>query len=341
MDTSHRPPTSALDIVQLFREHAGRVERVLRRAGVHDSDLADATQEVFVVAHRKLPEFEGRASVSTWLYRIALRVAAAERRRARHRREQLCDEPPPSASGDLRDELEQRALLEHVADAVERLSDAQRAALALHDFEGLRMREVARRLRIPLKTAFSRSYAARKAIADELRRLGYVLPAWWPLWPSSLQRLLRAARVRRALTLAPSHALWIAVGVCVLMQVPALPTLEAPPPMAATRAEPIAAGVQAASASPTTLALPPPSAAGSQPARRRVLPRRSASAAPEITVEDAPPSFHIIRMSAADPAPPREHPFAARLQATTPHVAPLTARLAPRTLEPALFASEL
>lgn len=71
-----------------------RVARVLRRSGVAERDFANAAQEVFVVVHRKLPKFEGRASVSTWLYRIALRVAAAERRRARHWREVMCDVLP-------------------------------------------------------------------------------------------------------------------------------------------------------------------------------------------------------------------------------------------------------
>jgi RNA polymerase sigma factor (sigma-70 family) len=289
---------------------------------------------VFVVAHRKLPEFEGRSSVSTWLYRIALRVAAAERRRARHRCELLCDEPPPSASGDLRGELEQRALLEHLADAIDRLSDTQRAALMLHDFEGLRMREVARRLRIPLKTAFSRSYAARKAIADELRRLGYALPAWWPLWPGNLQRLLR---VPRQLAFAPAHALWIALGMCVLMQTPARPMPEVLPPLAATPHTTVARSAPSP-ASPE----PPPSAATPQPSRRRA-PLRRVVDAPALTAvapaDTTPPNFQIIHMSAEDPAPPREHPFAARLRESTPHVTPMAARLAPRTLEPALLAT--
>ena len=136
-----------------------------------------------MVVYRKRYAFAGRASVSTWLYRISVRVAAAQRRLARHRREVACEELPFAAEGGEMEpvELERRALLEHLGSALERLSDAQRDVLALHDLEGLRMREVAARLGVPTKTAFSRVYAARRALAAELRRLGYGVPMLMPL----------------------------------------------------------------------------------------------------------------------------------------------------------------
>jgi len=51
----------------------------------------DAMQDVFLVVHRRLAEFEGRAKLSTWLFGICLRVAKDHRRMAHVRLEVLDD----------------------------------------------------------------------------------------------------------------------------------------------------------------------------------------------------------------------------------------------------------
>src|SRR5215204_5515094 len=66
---------------RLFQAHAEEVWRFLKYLGVREHDLADACQEVFLVAHRKLPEFRGESAPRTWLYGISLRVAKTWRRR--------------------------------------------------------------------------------------------------------------------------------------------------------------------------------------------------------------------------------------------------------------------
>jgi RNA polymerase sigma-70 factor (ECF subfamily) len=190
----------AAAVAEAFRSHAGLVERVLRRAGVAERDLNDARQEVFIVVHRRLPEFEGRASLSTWLYRIAVHVASDYRRRAYQRREQLAGadgtaaalalaEPrsaAQAADGDACDPLqriEQRELLEHALRALDALDPEKREAFVLAELYELPMREVAARLGCPQKTAFSRTYAARRRILAELHRHGSlpVLPLFLPL----------------------------------------------------------------------------------------------------------------------------------------------------------------
>src|ERR1044071_899212 len=74
------------EFVALFREHCDFVWRVLRTLGVAPDALDDALQEVFLVVHRRLPEFEGRSALNTWIYAIAYRVAQSQRRRARRAR---------------------------------------------------------------------------------------------------------------------------------------------------------------------------------------------------------------------------------------------------------------
>jgi RNA polymerase sigma-70 factor (ECF subfamily) len=155
----------------LVREHAARVRRVLARRGVAAADLPDAEQDVFIVAHRKLAEFEGRSSFATWLLGIASNVASQHRRLARHRREQigLTSEPP----NDALDPLARLQAIDAVLQ-VRRLLDAlpaeQREVIMLHELSELSMHEAARELGVPLKTAFSRLYAGHRALRRALER---------------------------------------------------------------------------------------------------------------------------------------------------------------------------
>jgi RNA polymerase sigma-70 factor (ECF subfamily) len=91
--------SSHAQIRQIIEEHGNFVWRALARSGVRDADLRDATQDVFVVVSRRLDEREGTSSLTTWLYGIALRVAANYRRKA-HRYEELTGAPPEMTSVD-------------------------------------------------------------------------------------------------------------------------------------------------------------------------------------------------------------------------------------------------
>src|SRR5689334_14306305 len=59
----------------IYEQHFDTVWQGLRRLGVAESALDDAAQEVFFIAFRRIAEFEGRSTLKTWLYGIALRVA--------------------------------------------------------------------------------------------------------------------------------------------------------------------------------------------------------------------------------------------------------------------------
>ncbi len=60
-----------LDFVSVRTKHLEFVWLTLQRFGVREADLDDAVQEVFVVVHQRLWEFDGRAKVTTWLFAIA------------------------------------------------------------------------------------------------------------------------------------------------------------------------------------------------------------------------------------------------------------------------------
>lgn len=149
----------------IFDEHAQYVIRSLRHLGVKEADVEDVAQEVFVTVHRKLPEFEGRSKLRTWLYAICLRVASDHRRRAYVVRERVTDSPPvdsverTGAEPDLH--LESRGFVLHLLEAVD---DDKRAVLVLYEIEGLSMREVAEVIGCPLQTAYSRLHAGRELL---------------------------------------------------------------------------------------------------------------------------------------------------------------------------------
>src|SRR5689334_7613751 len=75
------------DFRALYDAHFDFVWRSLRRLGVREPDVLDLAQKVFLTAHLKLAEFEGRSRITTWLFAICQRVASDHRRSAPVRRE--------------------------------------------------------------------------------------------------------------------------------------------------------------------------------------------------------------------------------------------------------------
>ncbi len=160
-----------LTVRQIFDEHARYVWRTLRHLGVADADLEDVCQEVFVTVHRKLPEFEGRSKLRTWLYGICLRVASDYRRRAYVRRERAVPDPLQGAAEPRGNQPDVRAELRGtLAQLLDSLDDDKRAVLVLYEIEGLSMKEVAEVVDCPLQTAYSRLHAARRRISEVMSR---------------------------------------------------------------------------------------------------------------------------------------------------------------------------
>jgi RNA polymerase sigma-70 factor (ECF subfamily) len=168
--SEHSP---AEEVARVFREHGAYVWRALRRLGVAPADADDAVQEVFVVVYRKLGEYEGRSQMRTWLYGIAVRVAAAQRRKSHVRHEVPKEdpvEPDVAAGADPEAEVSDREALAMLDRALDALDDDKRAVFVLYEVEGLEMPEVAEALGCPLQTAYSRLNAARKEVERTMKR---------------------------------------------------------------------------------------------------------------------------------------------------------------------------
>ncbi|HEX4338588.1 MAG TPA: sigma-70 family RNA polymerase sigma factor [Polyangiaceae bacterium] len=161
------PPFEAI-----YEEHFDFVWRSLRRLGVPDAQLDDAVQDVFVVVHRRLPEFEGRSTIKTWLFGIALRVASALRRSAARRpTEPLVEDPPDEHAGldaDAQREASEAARLVHRL--LDSLDDDRRAVFVLTELEEMTAPEISAALGVNLNTVYSRLRLARRDFDAALAR---------------------------------------------------------------------------------------------------------------------------------------------------------------------------
>jgi RNA polymerase sigma-70 factor (ECF subfamily) len=163
---------SAMTFEETYRAYFTFVWRSLRRLGIREEDAADVAQEVFIVVHRKLPEFAGRSKITTWLYGVCFRVAS-ERRRAGPK-PQLGEQEAASLigrqadPGTMAERNQGLAMLERVLD---RIPDEQRAVFCLFELEGMSGEEIAESLEIPLGTAYSRLRLARAAFSVAVAEL--------------------------------------------------------------------------------------------------------------------------------------------------------------------------
>ena len=67
-------------------EHGGAVLKVARAYTLTTEDCQDLVQEILLQVWQSLPQFQGRASASTWFYRVALNTALGWHRKE-HRRQ--------------------------------------------------------------------------------------------------------------------------------------------------------------------------------------------------------------------------------------------------------------
>jgi RNA polymerase sigma-70 factor (ECF subfamily) len=158
---------------QLYEENFDFVWRSVRMLGLLPDAADDAAQDVFLVAHRRLADFEGRSAPRTWLFAIAIRVVS-DHRRSRRRKMRLLervmrlDRAPAHTPFDAAVGTEQRDALLSALDA---LPDDQRAVFVLADVEEMSAPEIASTLDVNLNTVYSRLRAARKTMADRLSQL--------------------------------------------------------------------------------------------------------------------------------------------------------------------------
>lgn len=172
-----RPPAPSL--TDIYAAEVRWLWRVLWRLGVPERDLEDVAHDVFVVVHRKLPDYDPTRPLRPWLFGICFRVALDRRRKASIAREQpgtLPDHVVDSAAVDAFAVVQQRQQhrqQQHlVQGALQTLPLEQRAIFVLHELEGVAVADCTAVLDAPVNTLYSRLRLARVAFARAVTRLG-------------------------------------------------------------------------------------------------------------------------------------------------------------------------
>jgi len=142
---------------ELFARYREPLYGFFRRRLGSRGRAEDLTQETFLAVMRATSRYEPRALVRTYLYGIALKLAAAECRREGR-------ESPPRE--DSVDDALDNALW--VRRALEKLEASEREILMLREYEQLTYSEIAALLRLPVNTVRSRLFRARVALKDYL-----------------------------------------------------------------------------------------------------------------------------------------------------------------------------
>jgi len=163
---------------RLFRAEVQRVHALLHRVLGTSAAIEDLVQESFIRVFRSLPGFRGEAQLSTWIGRIALRVAFEHLRTVRPAPVLLKAVPDvPSDDPDAERQLAAREGLRRLYRILDRLDAKLRIAFTLHVIDGRSQHEVASLMSATLVATKTRVWRARREV-DKRARLDPLLAAF-------------------------------------------------------------------------------------------------------------------------------------------------------------------
>lgn len=168
---------------ELYRTYFPQVERWSRRLAGPGESVEDFVHDVFLVVHRRLPEWRGEAKLTSWLFAICDRIG--RKRRRRRRLAQLMTPFDPGWTQHAADQPSPHELAErgqrhgHLYQALDQLSDKYRTPLILFELEGMTGEQLAELLAIPLATVWVRLHRGRARLFELVRkRLGDRQTGW-------------------------------------------------------------------------------------------------------------------------------------------------------------------
>lgn len=170
-----------VEFSRLVDTYSGVIYRLAVKMLEDPQDAEDVLQETFIKAFRHLSKFDGRSSLSTWLYRIATNESLMMLRRRKHITISI-DEPLDSAEQEQEpmqivdwcclpeSELMSSEALAYLDQAVEKLPHSLRVVFLLRDIEGLSTRETSEVLNLSeaaVKTRLSRARMRLRELLSE------------------------------------------------------------------------------------------------------------------------------------------------------------------------------
>ncbi|WP_437280210.1 RNA polymerase sigma factor [Sorangium sp. So ce375] len=167
-----------LDFATVYRKLFPLVGRTVRRLGVDASAHEDVCQEVFVVVHRRLPEFRGRSSLTTWVFGIVVKVVQAHRRSLRRQSPalrgtgEIVDPEQVAGPSNLSpyEAMTREETAREVHELLSSLDEEKRVVLLLAELEEMPAAEIAQGIGVNINTVYARLRAARQAFSDAVHR---------------------------------------------------------------------------------------------------------------------------------------------------------------------------
>lgn len=161
---------------QLIRMHQRRLYGCAVQMLGDRGEAEDAVQETFLRAYRAIDRFDGRAELSTWLYRICINVSLNTIRRRRRVDAADVNDPrlpepaadPTQGQNDPRHSMQATELYGRLAKALDALSPSLRATVILVLIDGVPQKEAAETLGCSEGTIAWRVHEARRRLRDLL-----------------------------------------------------------------------------------------------------------------------------------------------------------------------------
>jgi len=159
----------------VFARYADFVWRSVRRLGLDEVTAEDALQEVFLVVHRRLDDFEGSSSLQTWLFGIAIGVVRNHRRSVRRQRidaggRAAMEELPADVAEQPDEQTEQARATQLLYALLDKLDDDKREVFVMAELEQMRGTEIAAATGLNLNTVYKRLRAARREFDQAVSR---------------------------------------------------------------------------------------------------------------------------------------------------------------------------
>jgi RNA polymerase sigma-70 factor (ECF subfamily) len=152
----------------LMRRYNRLVFRTVRSISRSDAEAEDVAQDAWIAAYQHLAQFEGKAAFSTWVTRIAIRIAIARARRQRNQESLDATSMEHDADDDPLRTLHRRELAALLERAIDALPVDYRVVLMLRDVEQLSTAQAAESLGVSEENVRVRLHRSRAALRESL-----------------------------------------------------------------------------------------------------------------------------------------------------------------------------
>ena len=163
---------------ELIQRYSAKAFSLISRLTRDQEDSEEVLQDVFVTVYRKIDGFEGKASFSSWFYRITVNAAFMKLRKRKQDRTIAIEDAVPDFRNSMQlrcSELteadviaERQQLIDALEDAIAKLPDEYRPVFILRDIDGMTSREVSKILDLSVPAVKSRLHRSRLMLRRRL-----------------------------------------------------------------------------------------------------------------------------------------------------------------------------